>query len=103
MLFKDNIDLITFSETINTIGDVVKTPSYKSVYANRKSIRQSEFYQAFATGFKPELMFEIRFYDYSNESKIRWNNHTYDVLRTFTKNEEMIELICQGVVNNAIT
>ncbi|MFS0864123.1 phage head closure protein [Fredinandcohnia sp. 179-A 10B2 NHS] len=101
MMWRDVINLI--SETIieNDMGDSISAETKKQVFANKKSIRQSEFYQAQATGLKPEMMFEIRYSEYNDEQKIEYNNKTYNVIRAYTKNEEILELICEGIVNNA--
>jgi SPP1 family predicted phage head-tail adaptor len=99
MLFRDVVELITVVNTVNDMKDPIKTPSYREVFANKKSIRQNEFYQAAATGLRPELMFEIRTIEYEGERQIRYNKKTYNIIRTYDKNEEITELICSGVVN----
>jgi SPP1 family predicted phage head-tail adaptor len=100
MLFRDVIYLaaITFSE--NALGDPIETLTEKQVFANKKSIRQSEFYQAQATGLKPEIMFEIRVIDYSDEPRLKFDSKYYNIIRTYSKNGEILELICDRVVNN---
>lgn len=99
MLFRDVITLkgITYGE--NDIGDPIKIPTSREVYANRKSIRQSEFYQAMATGLKPEIMFEIRSVEYKGETKLEYAGKDYTIIRTYDKGEIM-ELVCQGLVNS---
>jgi len=99
--FSDVIYLISETSTTNDIGDVIKVPNEKMVFANKKSIRQSEFYQAQTNGLKPELTFEIYSFEYENEPKVKFNNKTYSIIRTFEKGETL-ELICEGVVNNGI-
>ncbi len=98
MLYKDIVDLITVTSGENDMGDPIETEALKQVFANKKSIRQSEFYQAAQTGLKPELMFEVRYSDYNKEQKLKYNDITYQIIRTYTKNDEMIELICSGLV-----
>lgn len=99
MMWRDVINLVSQVTSENDMGDAITVETKRQVFANKKSIRQSEFYQAQANGLKPELMFEIRFADYSEEKKIEYDNKTYSVIRTYTKNDETIELICEGVVN----
>lgn len=101
MLFRDVIKLIGVTYTTNDLGDYVEVPTEREVFANKKSIRQNEFYQAMATGLRPELMFEIRTIDYEDEQKLSYEGKTYSIIRTYDKNGEMTELICQGLVNNA--
>ena len=99
MLFKDVINLISITHSENSMGDIISTPVEKEVFANKKSIRQSEFYQAQASGLKPELMFEIREIDYNDEQKLKYNDKDYNIIRTHSKNGEIIELICNRLVN----
>lgn len=103
MLWCDVIELMSVIESENDIGDTVEEPVSVQVYANKKSIRQSEFYQSMANGLRPELMFEIRQIEYSDQDKLKYNNKTYSIIRTYSKNDEILELICQGLVNNAST
>lgn len=103
MLFRDVIELISTTPGEDEIGNPIRIPTPREVYANMKSIRQSEFYQAAATGLKPELMFEIRSVDYQGEKEMSYNEKKYSIIRTYDKNGEIIELICGGVVNNVAT
>lgn len=98
MLFKDTVKLISETFTTNDKGNSIPSLVEKEVFANKNSIRQSEFYQAAATGLKPELMFTIRLTEYSGERKLKYDNTTYDIIRTYEKNTELIELICTGAV-----
>ena len=81
------------------MGDLIDTETEKQVFANKKSIRQSEFYQASAQGLKPEIMFEIREIDYADELKLIFDGKGYNIIRTYAKNGEIIELICNRLVN----
>lgn len=103
MLFKEIIKLINITTTENDMGDPIEVPVEREVFADKQSIRQSEFYQAAATGLRPELMFVVRSVDYDGEQKLKYNNKEYSIIRTYDKDGELTELICQGVVNNAAT
>jgi len=98
MLWCDIAKLISYTETQNDIGDTVLTPIEKEVFVNKKSIRQSEYYQALSTGLKPELMFEVKSIDYEDEETISYENKAYNIMRVFSKNGEVTELICQAVI-----
>lgn len=98
-MYEDIAYLVLEVETTNALGDTVLTPTDRLVYVNRSSVRQSEFYQAQAVGLRPELMFEMRRSDYQDEPKIKYDDKTYDIIRTYEKNKDFIELIAQGVVN----
>ena len=99
MLFRDEIKLIAMTYTQNAIGDTISVPVERTVFANQKSIKQSEFYQAAAVGLKPELMFEVRSIEYQGDKKLSHNDTEYHILRTYSKNGEITELVCTGLVN----
>ena len=99
MLFRDVVKLISVTVTENDMGDIIETPVEREVFADKQSIRQSEFYQAAATGLRPELMFVVRSIDYEGEPKLKYNGKKYAIIRTYDKDGELTELICQGVVN----
>lgn len=100
MLWRDTVELISITTTENEMGDPVQTETPRTVFANKKSIRQSEFYQAMATDLKPEIMFEVRSDEYQGETKLRYDGKGYTIIRTYTKNDEIMELVCQGTVVN---
>ena len=84
----------------NDIGDLISSYTKRKIFAEKKSVRQSEFYQAAATGLKPEIAFQIWTRVYNGEEKIEYGGKTYTIVRIFEKGE-VTELICEGVVNNA--
>jgi SPP1 family predicted phage head-tail adaptor len=98
MLFRDVVKLISVGHDQNDIGDIVETKTEREVFADKKSIRQNEFYQAAATGLKPELMFVVRTIEYQGERKLSYDGKEYNIIRTYDKNGEFTELICSGLV-----
>ena len=102
MLYKEIIKLISKVYTTNDIGNTLEAQTKRTVFASKKSIRQSEFYQAQATGLKPEIAFEVRTIEYRNEESLEYNNKEYKILRTYDKDGEMTELICQGIVGTEV-
>lgn len=89
-MWREVIELANLVETI-VHGEVVKEATYRKVYANKKSVRQSEFYQGASAGLKPELVFEIRAIEFRDEEYIRFNGKMYTIIRTY-ENGENIEL-----------
>jgi len=96
MLFRDVIDLVGVTETPDGSGGIVETETIRQVFADKKSIRQAEFYQAAAAGLRPEIMFIIRSVDYQDERSLSHEGKKYNVIRTYDKNGEMVELICSS-------
>jgi SPP1 family predicted phage head-tail adaptor len=102
MLFRDVLNLIAVSISQNEIGDFVEVKNDRQIFANKKSIRQNEFYQAAVAGLRPELMFEVRTSEYQDERKLSYNGKEYTIIRSYDKNGEITELICSGLVNGAV-
>jgi len=104
MLFNEIIKLITLTDGTSDTGDPIKKLTESdNIYADKQSIKRNEFYQAAANGFRPELTFVIRTIDYNAAKLLKWGSKTYDIIRTYELDSEFIELICQGVTNNATT
>lgn len=98
-------DILYLLEEIETF-DKLNRPhrSYKEtkVYANKISVKRTEFYQAQAAGFKPEKCFEVRTVEF-NEDKhthVKYNDIVYKILRSYEKDSEITELTLTGLANN---
>jgi len=102
MFFRDEIKLISIAYGTNDYGDSTETETKKTIYADVKGVRQSEFYQAHATGLKPEKTFEIRAIEYNDESRLEYNSKSYSIIRTYEKDGEMLELICSAIVGHEV-
>lgn len=82
------------TKTRNSNGDIIKVPTWTNIFAEKKSIRQSEFYQAAQTDFKPEIMFEVWLHEYNGENELKYDGDVYQVLRTYSNNKDKIEIVC---------
>ena len=92
--------LIPTTSDKNQIGDKITIEGNKrKVFGEKISVRQSEFYQAAATGFKPEIAIKVWSIEYRNEDLLEYKGKKYSIIRTFEKGEE-IELICEGMSIN---
>ena len=100
MLFNDTIRLVSFTDSSNEMGDPVRILFVgEEVFAGRQSVKRSEFYQAVATGLKPEIVFIIRTVEYNSEPLLKYGTKMYNIIRAYEKDTEFIELVCSGVVN----
>lgn len=100
MRWSDTIELVPQVPGTSDIGDPILTDGEpREVYANKQSVRQSEFYQAAQAGLRPELMFIVRSEEYENEGKLRYCGKDYTIIRTFDKGETT-ELVCGGLVSD---
>lgn len=98
-VYNDLITLLKIERTVDGVGDTVESKSERTVFCQVKSIGQSEFYQAAAQGFKPELKFVIADYlDYSDEQEVIFRDKCYKVLRTYRTGTEL-EITVYGGVN----
>lgn len=100
IMYDQRIKLIGSSVSVNEYGDRQRTLSEREVFAELKSVGQTEFYQAHATGMKPELKFILPDYlEYNGEKLLKYRGYgaeeerTYNVIRTF-KNGNELEITC---------
>ncbi|CAM3526292.1 phage head closure protein [Paenibacillus lupini] len=95
MMWRDVVKLFSLSLVGTDNQSVAETD--RTVFANKKSVARSEFYQAFANNLKPTIIFEVRSVEYEGEQKLQHNGVDYIILRTYSRNDETIELTCQSV------
>ena len=94
------IKLVKEIKTSDEYGNMVPVRTERTVFAELKSIGQSEFYQAQALGLKPEIKFVISDYlDYENEQIVKFADYNsdeeeYSVIRTY-RNNNQLELVCK--------
>ena len=98
------INLVAITKAIDSYGDMTETESKTQVFARLKSVGMSEFYQANATGFKPEIKFIVSdWLDYNGERIVEWDGLRFDVIRVYRNGLE-VELTCQqGVYREPAT
>jgi SPP1 family predicted phage head-tail adaptor len=104
-MYDQIIKLIDETTSTNEYGDVISKQTERIVFAELKSIGQSEFYQAHAVGLKPELKFVIAdFLDYQNEKLLKFREfgspreEIYSVIRTY-RADNGLEIVCKRGVD----
>ncbi|UNC91693.1 head-tail adaptor protein [Candidatus Contubernalis alkaliaceticus] len=101
--FRDAVYLVKTTHDHNEDDDLVITPQERLVPANQKSVRQTEFYQAAASGLRPEIAFEIRSSEYEGEKTVKYpaaeEGEEYTVYRSYDRGNGFLELICTGPGN----
>ncbi len=98
MSWNDKIELGKVTENV-VYGEPIQSVIWTPVFANKRSVRQSEFYAASNLGLKPELMFEVNSHEYLGHEKIKYNGKVYEILRTYNKGE-VTELTVSGQVGD---
>lgn len=99
-MYNEVITLVSEKRVTNKYGDTETIETKRTVFADLRSIGQSEFYQAQAVGLRPEIKFVLAdFLDYQNEKKILYApfsgvEEEYSVIRTYRKNNEL-EIVCR--------
>ena len=82
-------------------GNAVHPETVTTVYAVKKSVKQSEFFQAHAAGFKPDLMIEVYAFEYNGEELCEIDGNRYTVYRTYQiPNTDRIELYLTAIVGD---
>ena len=102
MFFRDVITLVGTTDSDNSIGDYISSETTTDVFADKVSVRQSEFYQGMAQGMRPELAFRIRSIDYSNQKLINYNSKRYEVIRTYDIDGELMDIIVGNIVGTEV-
>lgn len=75
---------------MNEVLTLIKGGTSRTVLCSLRSIGQSEFYEASARDFYPEMKFVLADYlDYNNEQLVEYNGQRYSVLRTYRAGQEL--------------
>lgn len=97
------MDLVPSANEKDGFGDpVMQKQSSEMVFAEKRSIAQSEFYQAQTPGKKPEIKFIITDHlDYQDQEYLIYNGTRYKILRTYQKpGSDELEITCYGGVRD---
>lgn len=99
-MYNEIIKLISVEKVTDEYGDIKEKKTEREVYAELKSIKQSEFYQAAGVGMKPEMKFVLPDYlDYQGERIISYQTYgtntweNFGVIRTYRNGNEL-EIVC---------
>jgi len=102
-VFSEDIALLTESIESDDFGQQIISVTETIIQADKKSVTRSEFYQAANTDLKPEIVFDVHSFEYSNERFLRWNSREYSVLRAFEhvrNGLNLTELVCEHRVGH---
>jgi len=102
-MWSSEIELGNLVETVVNY-EVVKSIAWVTVYANKLSVRQSEHYNGVAVGRKPELVYEVRSFEFSNYEKARVNGKIYDIIRSYAppKTPDITELVLSAPLGGEV-
>ena len=94
-MFKDVINLIQIKNTRSkTGGEKPEVTGEREVFCDIKSVRSTEFYQAYQSGLDVTKLFVIYDDDYDDERVVKYQDAYFTVVRTYLKGE-LLELTCK--------
>ena len=75
---------------MNEYITLIEGDSRRDVFCSLRSIGHSEFYEAYATEYRPELKFVLADYlDYQGETLVKYGADLYRVIRTYRTGQEL--------------
>lgn len=83
----DVIQLLTETYTLDEYGNELATTTTKEVFAEVKSITQSEFFKAGETGHRPAFRLDVFQGDYANEKLCTYKGAEYFIYRAFLRGD----------------
>lgn len=95
--YDHELTLISQTITEDEIGNQIPIETRTTILCSLKSVGRSEFYNAAATGLRPELVFVIHGYEYNGEKAVEFEGSRYSVIRTYQMGFEEIELTVERV------
>lgn len=95
MQYRDVAELIAIERAQNENGYQVETETRTEVFVDVRSIKRSEFYQSLQAGRALSLAFLVRACDYAGQERLAYDGREYRVVRTYTKDGELLELNCE--------
>ncbi|WP_274363717.1 phage head closure protein [Paenibacillus thermotolerans] len=97
MRFSEVVHLVELTYAESAAGANIVEGIPRQVFAERKSVRQTEFYQALGNALRPEVTFVIWAAEYRGEPRLLHNGIPYEVIRTFETSGRRMELVCSAL------
>lgn len=96
-----DINLISRTFTKDEIGQQIETETSRSVVAELKSIKRTEWVAAKQIGYNPVVIASICEFDYNGEEIVEIDSERYVVYRTYPGKDDYIELMLRKKVGEA--
>ena len=75
---------------MNEVITLIEGKSRREVFCRLRSVGHAEFYEAYATDYRPELKFTLADYlDYEGETLVKYGSDLYRVIRTYRIGQEL--------------
>ncbi len=92
MYFSEKITLRTETITVDAYGFTSTVNNDVEVWADKTSVKRTEFYSAHSAGIEVSAVFTVN--DYSDEKILIHDTKEYDIIRSYRKGEGEYELTC---------
>lgn len=81
--------------TTTNVGGFPQTYiSETSIWADKKSVKRTEYYQAAAAGKKIDVVLAVNAIDFNDQTELEYNNAIYNIERTYQVKNDIVELSC---------
>lgn len=94
MRIDHDVLLRTKTITSDAGGFSTETVSTKPVFAEAKSVRQSEFYAADANGKRADIVLIISADEWNAATEVEFDGAVYGIIRTYQTGRGRVELTC---------
>lgn len=85
----------------DAFGNAYYPETLRTVFAQKKAVRQSEYFQAAAVGFKPEIVLEVYGFEYQNETLCELDGERFTIYREYPiKGTDRVELYLTAIVGD---
>jgi hypothetical protein len=82
---------------MNEVITLIEGASRREVFCALRSIGHTEFYEAHAIDYHPELKFVLADYlDYNGETIVKYGADLYRVIRTYRTGQELEITVCRA-------
>jgi SPP1 family predicted phage head-tail adaptor len=103
-VYKDVITLIAVTKGQDADGFPAEIEHPHNVFADKKSVSRAEFYSSLQAGVNATAVFLTRQCDFEESAyngteatRLEHNGKKYKILRTYSKDEEMLEITCSDL------
>lgn len=98
-LYNNEVTLISKTYEFDEFYNQVPYESRRKILCSENTVTRYEFYIASEQGLNPSLSLFIHPYEYNNEDELEYNGNRYSIIRTFQKDFENLELVCEVKAN----
>lgn len=98
MEYTEILYLIKNTSEKDDIGNILNSKTVeRKIYAKKNKVGSKEFYNAVAVGITLTAELQINRLNYDNESKAKYNDKIYSIIRTLPANDPLDIILVLGV------